>query len=358
MVADSVACAVACLAQSWEGLNCSLQRACFAAPDTYMRLEVWNNDVNGFHDLLGTVETSMADLLKLCEQGPVNYQLQTKNIDPAAIVGPTPPMAGKARAKKSTKNCVLRVRVRLPTSNGQAAAVAAAEASSPTLAYHGARERQARGGVRRKKQPQAYAEDLAFLQALMKEEVVEESDMKAIVGDGIRYLCERIEKPGDKLSGTSSTSGDGRVEYRHTRRTKAERAGKQSAQVPSYGRASGRLPAARARPVSLPALSRPQDSDNWGQDSVELARRSDGVLLPGIRRRGNGDNTRKNFRCGRYLLCAFAPVIESICDVYIGRSRKYRPTGPQSDRRLRSERRGGGASSTTGRNSLENVSSL
>jgi hypothetical protein len=167
--------------QSWEGLNASLQRACFAATDTYMRLEVWNNDVNGFHDLLGTVETSMADLLGICEAGPVNYALQTKNTDPKAVVGPTSPLADKQRVKKSQSGTTLRVLVRLPTRRGKAAAVATAEASSPTLAYHGAKARQAKqqarqaeagngagAGARRKKQPQAYAEDLAFLQALMK----------------------------------------------------------------------------------------------------------------------------------------------------------------------------------------------
>lgn len=167
------------MAQSWEGLNASLQRTCFAKPDCYMRLEVWNNDVNGFHDLLGTVETSMADLLSLCVTGPVNFSLQTKNTDPKAVVGPTAPLADKQRATKPKGDTILRVMVTLPTSGGKAVAAAAVEASSPTAAHQGAKDREARqqarrrrdgmgGAARRKKKPQAYAEDLAFLQALMK----------------------------------------------------------------------------------------------------------------------------------------------------------------------------------------------
>ena len=107
---------------------------------------------------------------------------------------------------------------------------------------------------------------------------MEESDMKAIVGDGIRYLCERVEKPSEKLSSlASSVDADGRVEYRHTRRSRAQQAGRQADEVPNYSRSSSRLPAARARPVSLPALA-PDTSSQWGQESVQLARRSDGGL--------------------------------------------------------------------------------
>ena len=167
------------VAQSWEGINASLQRTCFAKTDSYMRLEVWNNDVNGFHDLLGTVETSMEDLLSLCKTGPVNYALQTKNTDPKAVVGPTTPLADCKRANKFASGTILRVFVRLPTRVGKAAAAAVTEASSPTAAHHSAKAREARqqgrarrngtgGAVRRKKQSQAYPEDLAFLQALMK----------------------------------------------------------------------------------------------------------------------------------------------------------------------------------------------
>lgn len=144
-----------------------------------MRLEVWNNDVNGFHDLLGTVETSMSDLLSLCATGPVNFSLQTKNTDPKAVVGPTAPLAEKQRVTKPKGDTILRVMVTLPTSGGKAAAAAAVEASSPTAAHQGAKDREARqqallrqdkmgGAARRKKKPRAYAEDLAFLQALMK----------------------------------------------------------------------------------------------------------------------------------------------------------------------------------------------
>ncbi len=168
------------VAQSWEGLNASLQRACFAQTDSYTRLEVWNNDVNGFHDLLGTVETSMADLLSLCKSGPVNYSLQTKNTDPKAVVGPTAPLAETQRATKLKSGTILRVMVRLPTSGGKAAAAATTEASSPTAVHQNAKAREARqharlhrdgtnnGAARRKKKPHAYPEDLAFLQALMK----------------------------------------------------------------------------------------------------------------------------------------------------------------------------------------------
>jgi len=144
-----------------------------------MRLEVWNNDVNGFHDLLGTVETSMSDLLSLCKGGPVNYSLQTKNTDPKAVVGPTAPLVEKQRVTKLKNGTILRVMVRLPTSGGKAAAAATTEASSPTAVHQNTKAREARqharlhrdgtsGPTRRKKKPHAYPEDLAFLRALMK----------------------------------------------------------------------------------------------------------------------------------------------------------------------------------------------
>lgn len=259
------------LVPSWQGLDSSLQRCCFGQPDTYLRIELWNNDANGFHDLLGTVETSLTDLLSLCENGPVNFALQTQNADPAAILGPTPPLKGRP---KKDQGAVLRALFKLPTSNGRAAVAAAAEeAASPTRARRAAKQAAAAKGAaadpagvasaspsassatRRRKPAQAYAEDLAFLEGLMKvrappraaphspchptrdrltarpqEEVVEESDMKALVSDGIRFLCERVAKPSEALS-SHSGPGSGKVAYRHTRRSRAQRAGKQATSV-------------------------------------------------------------------------------------------------------------------------------
>jgi hypothetical protein len=133
--------------------------------------------------------------------------------------------------------------------------------------------------------------------------------MKAIVGDGIRYLCERVEKPSEKLSAlASSADAGGRVEYRHTRRSRAQQAGKQPDEVPGYSQSSSRLPMARARPVSLPALV-PDTSGQWGQESVQLARRSD-EGLPRI-----GGKTKQAGRQTR--------------GVSRGSWRKHRPSGPQ-----------------------------
>ncbi len=133
--------------------------------------------------------------------------------------------------------------------------------------------------------------------------------MKAIVGDGIRYLCERVEKPSDKLSAlASSADGGGRVEYRHTRRSRAQRGGKQPDEVPAYSRSSSRLSMARARPVSLPALA-PDSSGQWGREAVQLARRShEGLPRIGGEKKQLGRHTRGNSR---------------------GSWRKHRPSGPQ-----------------------------
>ena len=170
-----------------------------------------------------------------------------------------------------------------------------------------------------------------------QEEVVEESDMKAIVGDGIRYLRERVEKPSEKLSGIARPGdGGGRVEYRHTRRSRAERAGKQLDKIPGYSRSSGRLSAARARPVSLPALTRASPdrsssssgSGHWGEESVELARRSDDGLPRVLEARQARSQARGASR---------------------NSWRKHRPNGPQ--RRGGAERRGAGRE-PSGRRSL------
>ena len=59
---------------------------------------------------------------------------------------------------------------------------------------------------------------------------MEESDMKALVSDGIRFLCERVAKPSEALS-SHSGPGSGKVAYRHTRRSRAQRAGKQATSV-------------------------------------------------------------------------------------------------------------------------------
>jgi hypothetical protein len=278
----------------WTHVQSTMPRACFGDLATHIRCEIWNNDSDGFHELLGTVQTTLEDVIMEQQfdgslrlpsfrvdrtRGQASFLLDTSKAVGDAL-RPTPMLAREPseRSKPTGKAPVLRIRCTLQSRRAKeveqaaaAAAAATAQEGSDTSKHsgrgggqtklladrktregdrgHGPMEGADRVRERRQppvRQPQAYREDLAFLRELTRDEVVLQSDIKTIVDSGIRYLCEGVD-------GADASSHDRRhgLRYRHTSRSLAD-VGGNPAQLRGYTRSSP-VPH-RRRPRSLPPM--------------------------------------------------------------------------------------------------------
>ncbi len=261
----------------WPRFEASLHRVCANDRDTYLRMEVWNDEANGQHLLLGQAETSVAGILshpfnasntatdssgggggRAAEHGKVHLELSTGSSgQPAAHVQPKRNKAGSMRMPQNKAVATIEMIVHSGAGAGgnagfdatvQFDAIADA-ASAAGLGSDGQPPQSTdaasngNGGRRRRRrqveQPSYRQDDMAFLQDLMMDDVVRESDVKDIVGDGLRFLNElSTETEAEALAQLSQNGPKGGAD------TEAKRKRRQ-AQRRKIAKGQGGAPAAR-----------------------------------------------------------------------------------------------------------------
>ena len=250
----------------------SLQRCCFGRHDTFLRYELWQEDKLGFHQKLGSVDTTLAEMLEaqtlkkaadkrdakndeqanvptdqddLCKQGRrrrraatpgcgsdlslVQYELKSPKTEGSNDDEPkwVPGSMGALRLDDVAAEPVhcLMMHAELFSSTAPDEDATTASDSVPTSNSSG----KARGKQKEESQAQQsqlkraaglsaatasveFGGDLDFLKELLDDAMVSESDVKDIVGDGIRFLHERHQR-------SSTTNG------RSQKNSKPERGG-------------------------------------------------------------------------------------------------------------------------------------
>ena len=200
----------------------TLHRCCFQNVDSRLLFEFVREDKLGFHESVGRAETSLAELLDAAAAPsdpnparPASAHRKQQLSGAKLVLSPSPhtPAALLADCGMSATTLVIHAELfsSSPTTPVEPRSLAHDEEIS---ADHGGRSSKSSsasksGGVRRKaaggkskgkgKDKQAVAatasrefgDDLKFLQELAGDRLVKATDIKDIVGDGVRYLHER-----------------------------------------------------------------------------------------------------------------------------------------------------------------------
>ena len=240
----------------FERFKQSLQRCCNGQPDNFLRLELWQEDKLGWHQLLGAVETSLSELLESQhsdkdrdggavargtserEEGRRRRRAATPGSDaavPCARYELKPPkparddgpawVPGSMGALPLAKEAALQSAGTLlvsaelfssatPQLNGSEA-LGDSEAELATTKRKGKKRlgkkpprAKSRSGLSGATASAEFGGDMEFLKELLGDSVVNESDVKEIVGDGIRYLHERHNRHAKQPS-SRAQSGPG-----------------------------------------------------------------------------------------------------------------------------------------------------
>lgn len=257
----------------WPRFEASMHRVCTNDRDTYLRIEVWNDEASGQHSLLGQAETSVAGILSrpfdsnktaagssgAAEHGKAHLELSTGSTgQPAAHIRPKRSKTGSMRLPPNKAVVTIELIVHSGAATRDKAGFDATkeldgvrndgplpqrESTTSTSAATGSKA--ARRGRRRRlqlEQPSYRQDDIAFLQDLMMDDVVRESDVKDIVGDGLRYLNELSTEAEAEAEALAEMSSRNRVEEA----TKAEAKRKRrQAQRRQAAKGRGGAPAAR-----------------------------------------------------------------------------------------------------------------
>jgi hypothetical protein len=261
---------------SFDAVKQSLQCCCFGQHDTFLRFEFWQEDKLGFHQKLGSMDTTLAEMMesqsskRAADNRAAEQQLAQNDAEESAITAEKPGSRKEGRRRRraatpGSAEVVSAVRYELkPPKTEEAASDAArwmkgsmgalplddatAADPLPVLLLHaelfsstapdesadGARAgasakatsssaKQARKQQKASRKQKAklaraaglssatasaeFGGDLDFLKELLDDAVVSESDVKDIVGDGIRYLHERHQRSSTLNGGPKAVRG-------------------------------------------------------------------------------------------------------------------------------------------------------
>eukprot|EP01043_Picozoa_sp_COSAG02_P025675 COSAG02_NODE_1451_length_12556_cov_3.624258_4_plen_814_part_00 len=243
---------------SFGAVKQSLQRCCFGKHDTFLRYELWQEDKLGFHQKLGSIDTTLAEMLEAqtsqkaadkrsakddeeatnatekpdvrkegrrrrraatpggnADVTMVQYDLKAPKSEkdddngPKWVMGSMGALPLDERAAAQLPVLMLHAELFSSTAPDEDAAAASGIMSTSASVKAGRKEKKASqtqlkrvAGLSAATASAEFGGDLDFLKELLDDTVVSESDVKDIVGDGIRYLHERHHR-------SSTTTGRG-----------------------------------------------------------------------------------------------------------------------------------------------------
>jgi hypothetical protein len=352
---------------SFGAVKQSLQRCCYGRHDTFLRYELWQEDKLGVHQKLGSVDTTLAEMLEAQALKKVADKRDAKNDEEANVPTDKDDLRkeGRRRRRAATPGCgsdvsLVQYELKAPKTEenngdepkwvpGSMGALRLDEvAAEPlhclmmhaelfsstapdedaTTASDSVPTGNSSGKARRKQKEDSQAQqaqlkrvagvsaatasvefggDLDFLKELLDDAMVSESDVKDIVGDGIRFLHERHQRSSTTNGRSQKKSKPARggagyfldgekissMKLKPPRSTKASQGHamllrlaaadeKTAAGSPQAGK-----PLRRRRPKSTPAGLQDGSPNHDASQAARPQTEGGGVRLPSIRTGGN-----------------------------------------------------------------------
>lgn len=215
---------------SFAEFTTSFHRCCFGDPETYLRLEVWNEEKFGQHYLIGGTETSVGVLLGLKADTrkaglPLGPAPGAASLVMTSPVAASAPITGKSWPAHTA--CLVVTCDKFGGSS-QTGRPGSAASSAPLSSARGGEQSSGRGQrapapVGRSASSTVFDSDLKFLNELLGEQMVQDSDVKDIVGDGIRFLSKRTkanQKASKPPAGRGGSGGGLSTPSKKSRRAK------------------------------------------------------------------------------------------------------------------------------------------